>query len=247
MASGLRRLAWLVAVASLIGWWGAAAFAADKPQRGEPMSKYPPDLPDAKVEVYKQLGDTALKLYIFSPTGETAGQQRPAIVFFFGGGWSAGSPNQFAQHCRYLASRGMVAITADYRVATRNNSQVVDSVRDAKSAIRWVREHAAELGVDPERIVAAGGSAGGHLAACTGTVEGFEHEGETTAISSKPNAMILFNPVGSLVLLEGDKIEPAQQRKLDELSSRFGTEARNISPAENVRPGDPPTVIFFGT
>jgi acetyl esterase/lipase len=114
----------------------------------------------ARAEVYKTVGDTALSLYIFEPAGP-AQKNRPAIVFFFGGGWNSGTPAQFEPQCRALAARGIVAITADYRVATRQKAKPVDCVADAKSAVRWLRTHAARLSLDPQRIAAAGGSAGG--------------------------------------------------------------------------------------
>lgn len=168
-----------------------------KKARAEGKEKYPPEFSDAKEEVYKTINGTQLKLFIFNPERSNPTEPRPAVVFFFGGGWTNGSPGQFQNQCRYLASRGMVAITADYRVASRQNVKAVDCVRDAKSAIRYVRENAARLGVDPQHIAAGGGSAGGHIAACTGTIIGLDEEGENTAISSVPNAMVLFNPVMS--------------------------------------------------
>jgi len=131
--------------------------AANAQDRGAP---YLPQMRDAKVEVYKTIGDTKLSLYIFNPPGHTAALRRPAIVFFFGGGWRQGSPDQFEAQCRELASLGMVAISADYRVFSRNQSNVLDSVRDAKSAIRYIRENAQRFGIDPQRIAAGGGSSG---------------------------------------------------------------------------------------
>src|SRR2546425_12315614 len=133
---------------------------------------YPPKLPGAEVEAYKTVGDTKLNLYVYYPPGHKASDKRAAIVFFFGGGWTGGSPGQFEQHCKHLASRGMVAMTADYRVASRNQVKAVSCVADAKSAIRFVRQEAARLGIDPNRIAAGGGSAGGHIAACTGGSQG---------------------------------------------------------------------------
>ena len=117
-------------------------------------NKYPPELPGAHVEVYKTVGDTKLNLYIYEPEGHKASDKTPAIVFFFGGGWANGSPVQFLNQSKYLASRGMVAITADYRVASRHQVKVLDCVRDANSAIRWVRQNAKRLGIDPNRIAA---------------------------------------------------------------------------------------------
>src|SRR5262245_64205085 len=110
---------------------------------------YPPDLPGAKAVTYKTVGDTKLNLWIYEPEGHKPENKTPAIVFFFGGGWTGGSPQQFEQHCQHLASRGMVAITADYRVASRNQVKAVSCVADAKSAVRYVRQNAARLGIDP--------------------------------------------------------------------------------------------------
>lgn len=208
--------------------------------------RYPPDIPDARVEVYKTIGDTKLNLYIFNPPNNTPPASRAAIVFFFGGGWNYGSPTQFATQCRRLASLGMVAITADYRVLSRNNSTVADSVRDAKSAIRYVRQNAARLGIDPQRIAAGGGSAGGHLAAVTGIIPGLDEPAENHQISSRPDVLVLFNPV--LVLAPTPDEEQFTQ-VLSALAQRpefKGVDSASVSPQHHVSKGDPPTIIFHG-
>jgi acetyl esterase/lipase len=200
-------------------------------------------MPGAKVETYKTAGDVKLNLYIYEPADLKAGEKRPAVVFFFGGGWRAGSPRQFMPQCKYLATRGMVAMAADYRVASRHKVKAIDCVRDAKSAIRFVRKNAARLGIDPDRIVAAGGSAGGHLAAATGTIEGFEEPDEDTTISSRPNAMLLFNPAVVLAPVAGIELD---RRRLEELPDRVGTAPRDLSPYHHISAGAPPTAIFHG-
>ncbi|MDB4796380.1 alpha/beta hydrolase fold domain-containing protein, partial [Akkermansiaceae bacterium] len=113
------------------------------------------------------MGDVELKLHVFNPEGHKASDSRPAIVFFFGGGWNGGSPKQFYPHSEHLASLGMVAISAEYRVKSRNKTTPMECVKDGNSAIRWVRSHAKELGINPDMIAAGGGSAGGHVAAAT--------------------------------------------------------------------------------
>jgi len=205
---------------------------------------YPPELPGAKVEAYKTVGDVSLNMYIFEPRGHQASDQRPAIVFFFGGGWRSGSPGQFAPHCQQLAELGMVAMTADYRVASRHKTLAKECVSDAKSAVRWVRQNAERLGVDPQRIVAAGGSAGGHIAACTGVIDGFEDPEEDHAISSRPNALALFNPAVVLAPVERRKQLAPQQ--LASLQERLGVAPQQLSPFHHVRVGQPPTIIFHG-
>lgn len=207
--------------------------------------EYPPRLPGSTVEVYKTIGDVKLNMYIFTPADHKPADKRPAIVFFFGGGWRSGTPAQFYPHCQYLASRGMVAMTADYRVLSRHGTKAVKCVEDAKSAVRWIRKNAQRLGVDPERVAAGGGSAGGHIAACTGVVPGFDAEDEDTSISSVPNAMVLFNP--ALVLANVDGKPPLDPQRAATLPERMGVEPKELSPYHHVHEHLPPTIIFHGT
>ncbi len=198
----------------------------------------------ARVETYKKLGDVKLNIHIFEPEGHKKTDKRPAIVFFFGGGWRSGTPGQFEQHCRYLASRGMVAMTADYRVSSRHATKAIACVQDGKSAIRWVRSNAERLGIDPERIAAGGGSAGGHVAACLGVISGKDEPGEDARVSSRPDALVLFNPALVLGPVDGRKELTAELR--DGLKERMGVEPTELSPYHQVRKGAPPTITFHG-
>ncbi|MGQ9504907.1 MAG: alpha/beta hydrolase, partial [Thermogutta sp.] len=212
---------------------------------------YPPEMPGAEVQTYKQVGDVELKMYIYKPKDWKPRDQRGAIVFFFGGGWQSGSPAQFRTQCEYLASRGMVAMAADYRVASRHNVKVADCVADAKSAIRWARKNADKLGIDPNKIAAAGGSAGGHLAACTAVIPSGDDPSEDQSISSQANAAVLFNPV--LILGKADIKEqlPISATEAASLMERFreriGADPKTVSPYHHIRPGLPPIIIFHGT
>jgi len=175
-----------------------------------------------------------LALHIFTPDNHKPSDQRPAIVFFFGGGWVGGSPSQFYPHCDYLASRGMVAMSAEYRVRTRHGTSPRECVQDGKSAVRWIRQHAAELGIDPDKLAAGGGSAGGHVAAATGTVKSFHEQGEDQSIDCRPNALVLFNPV------------------FDNGPGGYGHDRvkeywQDISPMHNIDQSTPPTIVFLGT
>jgi acetyl esterase/lipase/lysophospholipase L1-like esterase len=211
------------------------------PMRGS----YPPELPQASKEVYKRVNGADLSAWIYQPDGKEFSGPRPAIVFFFGGGWKAGSPSQFQNQCRYLSSRGMVAITVDYRVLSRHQASPFDCVADAKSAIRWVRANANKLNVNPDKIVASGGSAGGHTACCTGVVPGQDEEGENLSISSMPNAMALFNPAVMVAPLDNSDLLTAE--KLKSITDRIPGDPTLISPIHHVRKGLPPTIIFHGT
>jgi len=182
---------------------------------------------------YKQIDSTALYLHVFRPVVKTE-NPRPAVVFFFGGGWVNGNPSQFYEHCKYFTSRGLVCFSAEYRIKSRHGTTPFECVADGKSAVRWIRAHAAELGINPDRIVAGGGSAGGHVAACTGVIEGYEEQDENLSISSKPNALVLFNPVID-TSEKGYGQEKLRERWLE------------ISPVHHVRKDLPSTVIFHGT
>lgn len=191
---------------------------------------------DPVSHVYKKVADRELTLNVFNPPDWKAGDQRPAIVFFHGGGWVGGSPKQFLKHCEYLASRGMVAIESDYRhIAKGDKGPPVDCVHDAKSAMRWVRSHAKELGIDPNRIAAGGGSAGGHLAAFVGMVDGLDDPADDLKVSAKANALALFNPVFDNGPDQGWGRE------------RVGDRYKEFSPAHNITKDDPPAIIFLGT
>jgi len=184
--------------------------------------------------VYKTVGDRPLKLIIEKPTDWKAGDKRPAIVFYFGGGWVGGTPNQFKKQSEYLATRGMVGVRVQYRtIKAGDKGPPTDCCNDAKSAMRYVRAHAAELGIDPDRIAAGGGSAGGHLAAFTALVEGLDDPKDDTKISCKPNALVLFNPVFN----NG----PGQWGH-----ERVGTRFKEFSPAHNITKNAPPLAVFFG-
>ncbi len=179
-----------------------------------------------------------LELVVHYPPGWKDSDKRPAIVFFFGGGWTGGKMEQFEPQASHLARRGMVAARADYRVKTRARGDTTRiCVEDAKSALRWMRANAAKLGVDPDRIVAAGGSAGGHIAACTAFTPGLDADDEDAKSSSKPNALVLFNPV-------------LRFTGIPQLMERIGDDealGKAISPTLHLTRDSPPTLIFFGT
>ncbi len=207
---------------------------------------YPPAMEGTTSEVYRTVGDVELNIYLCNPEGHSADDERPAIVFFFGGGWRAGSPQQFLPHCRYLADRGMVAAVADYRVASRHGVTANECVEDAKSAVRWLRANASRLGIDPDRIAAGGGSAGGHLAAATATLPG--HDPDPDGTSPVPNALVLFNPATILAPVDGDPMPTEEQReRFAALEDRFGAPPESMSPYHHLGEGLPPTIIFHGT
>lgn len=182
---------------------------------------------------YKKIDTLSLNLHVYKPAGFDAAKKYPAIVFFFGGGWLNGSIDQFKKQALYLASRGMITILADYRVKKRHNTTPFEAVADGKSAIRFIRSNAAHLKIDPNRIAAAGGSAGGHIAAATDLTR-LDETSEKLSISSRPNALILFNPVFN----NG----PGQYGH-----ERIGDRYPEISPYHNIVKNAAPTLVMLGT
>jgi len=174
-----------------------------------------------------------LTLHVFRENTETT-SKLPAIIFFFGGAWKSGSVEQFYAQCEYFKKRGGVSISAQYRTAHSHGTDPSTCVKDGKSAVRWVKLNADRLGIDPEKIILSGGSAGGHVAAAVATTEGFNAEGEDTSISCVPEALVLFNPV------------------YDNGPGGYGHDRvtdywEKISPAHNITADTPPTITFFGT
>lgn len=183
---------------------------------------------------YKIINKDTLDLTLRYPPGFKKSRKYPAIIFFFGGGWNGGTVKQFEPQAEYFAARGMITVLADYRVKSRHGTTPFEAVNDAKSAIRFLRQHAKKLNIKPKKIVAAGGSAGGHLAAACGILPGLDEPQEDRVISSKANALVLFNPVF-------DNGPDGFQNE------RMGERWREISPAHNIKKGAPATIVFLGT
>ena len=185
--------------------------------------------------VYKTIPDAELAAHVFTPAAAARREMRAAVVLFHGGGWHRGGPEWCYPECRYFASRGLVAIAIEYRLAGGGAGTPLECMADAKSAIRWVRVHAEELGVDPERIAAGGCSSGGHLAAAAAMLESFDEPREDAAISSAPNALLLWFPAVDVAR------DPWFARLL-------GNEAAvaDCSPASHIREGAPPAIVFQG-
>jgi len=231
----------VVAALTTIAMTAGPALAREPkaPRRRSAARKKPPPMTPTRQIVYKTTKNAdgsavELKLDVFEPAGHKASDRRAAIVFFFGGGWVGGSPGQFYPHCKYLAARGMMAMSAEYRVKSRNGTTPFECAADGKSAIRYVRAHAKQLGVDPNRLAAGGGSAGGHVAAATGTLGGLDAPGEDKAVSARPNAMVLFNPVIDC--------GPTGSYGHSRVKDRW----QEICPTHNASKATPPTIVLHG-
>jgi acetyl esterase/lipase len=194
-----------------------------------------PVLAPSKLVTYKRVGDRELKLHVFLPPGWKASDRRPAFVTIHGGGWGGGTASRMYPFAAHFASRGMVGVSVEYRLLNAAAGVTVfDCVQDGRSAVRYTRMHAAELGIDPARIVVNGASAGGHVAVATAMFPQSDDPLESKAVSAGPNALVLFYPV---IDTSTDGYGNA----------KIGGRWRELSPAHNVRPGLPPTLVFHGT
>jgi acetyl esterase len=215
------RYALLVLSLPILAWAQPAAMPA------QPLT-----IEGATSRVYKSIDGSDLRLHIFSPPNPSGSVTRPAIVIFFGGAWLGGMVERVVPQARYLAQRGMTAIVADYRVYGRHKTSPVEAVTDAKSAVRWIRSHARELAIDPNRIAAAGMSSGGHIALSAAIFERFDEPGEDRQVSSRPNALVLFNP--------------AVDSTSEGLKRRFGDRVTEVSALHHPGSSLPPTLILHG-
>ena len=230
-----------VALAALAVTTLMPAGAADQ-NAAPPMAPVPPNYlsalsaelePSAKI-AYQGAGEKALQLHVFNPAAWTRTDRRPAFVLFHGGGWTRGEPRAMYTFGKWAAEHGMIAFSAQYRLhQPEAGVTVFDSVADARAAVRYIRAHAAELGVDPTRVVLGGASAGGHLAVATVMFDELD-PASGSAISCRADALVLFSSVIDT------SAEGYGQAKL-------GLRWRELSPVHHVTRGLPPTLAFHGT
>lgn len=191
---------------------------------------------NCSIQVYKTIGDVTLDVFVYRPSDLKKGEKRPALAFFHGGGWECGKPEWGQMQCEHFSSLGLVSFSFEYRLTTQHDATPVESIEDAKSALRWMREHSDEFGIDPHRIVASGYSAGGHLAACTAMIDSFDHPKEDHTISSKANALMFW--VTPFRVFEDGWFGQI-------LKGRARIE--DCDPSAHIRPDLPPSIIFQGT
>lgn len=184
--------------------------------------------------LYKEVDTNKLFMEVYRPKDFNKEKKHPAMVFFFGGGWNGGSIKQFEPHAKYFSQRGMICFLVDYRVKERQQATPFESLKDAKSAIRYIRKHADKFHIDTSKIIASGGSAGGHLAAATALINDYNEKTDNISVSCIPNALVLFNPV-----IDNGPGGYGYER--------IGDDYKSFSPLHNIKKSAPPTIMFLGT
>ena len=199
----------------------------------------PLTLPGAEPFVFKKVGDVELRLHLAKPKDWKASDKRACLVTFFGGGWTSGTPARSVTYAKWAAKNGLVGVAPDYRTRNRFSTQPEDCVADGRAAVRWIQDHAAELGVDPSKIVVQGSSAGGHVAAWTAIPDPVTPESVSDPVPNPaPAGLILLWPVTDTGMsgYGGPK--------------RFGNDearANNLSVTGRMPAKMPPTLVFHGT
>lgn len=199
-----------------------------------PPETTPAELPGAETFVYRDGQPETRRLFVVKPDGWKAGDSRAALMFFFGGGWTTGTPANSIFWAHFAADLGMVGIAPDYRTMGRNGTSPLASVADSRAALHWVQKHARELGIDPARIVVGGNSAGGHVALWTAITRAPPGSDESESPCIKPAALILFSSVSDTSLETGYTPQ------------RFGEHTLALSPVHQLDARMPPVLAFHG-
>jgi acetyl esterase/lipase len=200
----------------------------------KPAETTPTGFPGAETFVYRDDQPEPRRLFVVKPKDWKAGDHRAALIFFFGGGWTTGTPANSIGWAKMAAELGMIGIAPDYRTMGRNGTSPLFSVADSRAALHWVQEHAAELGLDPARVAVGGNSAGGHVALWTAITHAPPGSDDKESPRLKPAALILYSTVSDTSTETGYTPQ------------RFGENTTALSPVHQLDAKMPPVLAFHG-
>ncbi len=192
-------------------------------------------------KIYKQVDTIALTAHIFYLPSTLKKSGNTGLAFFHGGGWSGGKPEEFFNACRRYAAMGMVAVSFQYRLVKgdaldpNKKTTPIDCIIDARSALRWLREHADAYHIASDKIVAGGQSVGAHLVLSTAMIDAYNAPTDNMVISPVPNALILWSGTVNTIEAWADLQLGNQREKI-----------WSISPFHNIKKGMPPVIAFHG-
>jgi acetyl esterase/lipase len=204
--------------------------------------------------VYGKGGDVDLQLDLARPDGEGP---FPAVVFIHGGGWQGGDRKMYRDDIEEFAKRGYVAATVTYRLVNTKKPEkerviFPAQINDVKCAVRFLRANAKRYHLDPNRIGATGGSAGGHLVLMLGTTDTsamLEGDGGNPDVSSRVQAVVnYFGPTDfPYWYTSTEKIKPIAAAFLGGTPEQKANEYKQVSPITYLSKDDPPTLTIQGT
>jgi acetyl esterase/lipase len=211
------------------------------------------DVPVQKNIVYGRAGGVELKLDLATPAPTPA--PVPAVLCVHGGGWSGGSKDGYTDILKQFAAHGYVAAAVEYRFVPQYPWPA--QIEDVKCAVRWLRAHAKELNLDPDRIAAMGDSAGGHLSLMLGLMDpkdDLEGDGGNPGFSSKVQAVVnKYGPTDMRVWRPVPEPGKTEDLSGDLLMKLVGTKDRSapavlqLSPIHYIDANDPPILTFHGS
>jgi acetyl esterase/lipase len=235
-------MAWtaLLAATATLKLWHPAQAGSTADQSGLEVTRnlvYWHGVSHAKLDVYAPPA--------WSSAAEPPGRL-PAVVAIHGGSWEGGSRSEYGPQVARLARHGFVVFVPDYRLARAGRSTWPGALEDLRQAIRWIRSHAEAFKVDPDRIVALGSSAGGHLAALLGTASPDSKPGE---VSCRVQAVVSLYGPSDLVALRRARALPDDPLSLfvGALPSEAPAKLDAASPARQVSPDDAPMLLIHGS
>ncbi|MFG0266602.1 MAG: alpha/beta hydrolase fold domain-containing protein [Rhodopirellula sp. JB055] len=227
-----------------------------RPANDRNLSSRSPRGVDVKRNViFGKGGGRDLKMHIVLPESKPS-EPLPAYVWIHGGGWQAGSKEGGINQVARIVAEGFVGATIEYRLT--GEAPFPAQIEDCKCAIRFLREHADEYGIDPDRIAVGGSSAGGHLVALLGTsgdVEELEGSGGWPDQSSRVQAVVdLYGPTDFSKFVttkgfESHNREGSPESKLLGGGEVLGNDEgiRRVNPITYIDDDDPPFLIIHGT
>lgn len=228
----MRQIA-VLSIAAVL-WVATTPAAAEEPAPRRTFATMIEALKPTELITYKQIDGRALRLHLFRPEATDARGLLPAYVVIHGGGWRSNNAQRFYPYANSLVEHGFVGISVDYRLVNQDKGVTVfDCVKDARSAVRYIRKHAKDLGIDPDRIAVGGGSAGAHLALGTALFDGIDHVDEDRSVSCRPDALVLLFGV----------LDTSKEGYGNAL---IGKDWQTLSPLHQIRKGMPPTILFHG-
>jgi acetyl esterase/lipase len=262
----LKRLVFFLGMALMVMIYchSSAHDAAPKPPSGyrsmnwikaavllklEKLVNTKPEVPDSIAAfrniVYKKLGDRELQLDLYR--AKTTARSAPLLVFIHGGAWKSGQREDYLVYLLAFAAKGYVTATVSYRLS--REAMYPAAVQDVKCALRWLKQHCANYGFDPNRIALIGGSAGGHLAMMVGYSHGSaEFNGECAADSIDDRVQAVVNIYGPCDLTTPFAVNNSVVIKFLGASYSESPEIYQLaSPLHWLTADDPPTLIFHGT
>lgn len=200
---------------------------------------------NAEVIVYKRINNKSLKILMKKPRDWSVDDKRTAVIWIHGGGWQRGEAEMFLPHMEYFSKRGAVAFSIEYTLAEQNGCTVEDCLQDCIDGVTYLKDKALSFGIDTEKFVVGGDSAGGHLANCIGTpgIYSFGKREKTTV-----NCVINCNGIIDMTMKWKSALyynDDSHSISTEDWRNQYDR-CRGLSPIFNITKNNSPMLILHG-